>query len=164
MRSRGGLGNRRAAAKLYRRAGQSGHRALGRVRRHRPVRSGAVVELAREQAASTWSWSGPKRRWSPGSPTRCARPAFAVFGPSAAAAQLEGSKGFTKDLCRANGIPTADYVRVERAADAHAALEPLRRAGRDQGRRARRGQGRDRRDDPRRKPRRRSTPPATGRW
>src|SRR3954471_6746771 len=48
---------------------------------------------------------------------------IAVFGPSAAAAQLEGSKGFTKDLCRANGIPTADYVRVEHAADAHAALE-----------------------------------------
>ena len=37
--------------------------------------------------------------------------------------QLEGSKGFTKDLCRANGIPTADYVRVDRAADALAALD-----------------------------------------
>jgi phosphoribosylamine---glycine ligase len=48
---------------------------------------------------------------------------ISVFGPDAAAAQLEGSKGFTKDLCRANGIPTADYVRVERAADAHAALD-----------------------------------------
>ena len=48
---------------------------------------------------------------------------FAVFGPNAAAAQLEGSKGFTKDLCRANGIPTADYVRVERLYDAKAALE-----------------------------------------
>ena len=48
---------------------------------------------------------------------------IAVFGPSAAAAQLEGSKGFTKDLCRANGIPTADYVRVDRAADALAALD-----------------------------------------
>ena len=47
----------------------------------------------------------------------------AVFGPSAAAAQLEGSKGFTKDLCRANGIPTADYVRVERRRDALAALD-----------------------------------------
>jgi phosphoribosylamine---glycine ligase len=46
-----------------------------------------------------------------------------VFGPDAAAAQLEGSKGFTKDLCRANGIPTADYVRVERAAHARAALD-----------------------------------------
>jgi phosphoribosylamine---glycine ligase len=48
---------------------------------------------------------------------------FAVFGPSAAAAQLEGSKGFTKDLCRANAIPTADYVRVERASDALLALD-----------------------------------------
>ena len=48
---------------------------------------------------------------------------IAVFGPSAAAAQLEGSKGFTKDLCRTNGIPTADYVRAERAADARAALD-----------------------------------------
>jgi phosphoribosylamine--glycine ligase len=48
---------------------------------------------------------------------------IAVFGPNAAAAQLEGSKGFTKDLCKANGIPTAGYVRVERAADARAALE-----------------------------------------
>jgi phosphoribosylamine--glycine ligase len=47
----------------------------------------------------------------------------AVFGPNAAAAQLEGSKGFTKDLCRANRIPTADYVRVERASDALTALD-----------------------------------------
>src|SRR5207244_1015084 len=43
---------------------------------------------------------------------------IAVFGPSSAAAQLEGSKGFTKDLCRANGIPTGDYVRVERTTEA----------------------------------------------
>jgi phosphoribosylamine--glycine ligase len=39
-----------------------------------------------------------------------------AFGPSRVAAQLEGSKGFTKDLCRANGIPTAAYERF-RAAD-----------------------------------------------
>jgi phosphoribosylamine--glycine ligase len=48
---------------------------------------------------------------------------IAVFGPNAAAAQLEGSKGFTKDLCRANGIPTADYVRAESAEEARAALD-----------------------------------------
>jgi len=34
-----------------------------------------------------------------------------VFGPSRAAAQLEGSKGFTKDLCARFGIPTAGYGR-----------------------------------------------------
>jgi phosphoribosylamine--glycine ligase len=36
-----------------------------------------------------------------------------VFGPSKAAAQLEGSKGFTKDLCARENIPTASYVKVE---------------------------------------------------
>src|SRR5580700_9685097 len=39
-----------------------------------------------------------------------------AFGPTRAAARLEGSKGFTKDLRRANGIPTAAYERF-RAAD-----------------------------------------------
>lgn len=34
-----------------------------------------------------------------------------VFGPSAAAAQLEGSKGFMKDLCKKYDIPTAGYER-----------------------------------------------------
>jgi len=48
---------------------------------------------------------------------------IAVFGPNAAAAQLEGSKGFTKDLCAANGIPTAGYVRVDTAAAGHDALK-----------------------------------------
>jgi phosphoribosylamine--glycine ligase len=36
---------------------------------------------------------------------------IAVFGPNKAAAQLEGSKGFTKDLCAREKIPTAGYVR-----------------------------------------------------
>ena len=40
-----------------------------------------------------------------------------AFGPTRAAARLEGSKGFTKDLCKANAIPTADYQRFG-AADA----------------------------------------------
>ena len=43
-----------------------------------------------------------------------------AFGPSKAAARLEGSKGFTKDLCRANGIPTAAYERFRAAAPAKA--------------------------------------------
>ena len=45
-----------------------------------------------------------------------------VFGPSKAAAQLEGSKGFTKDLCRRADIPTAGYVRVSTLEEAQAAL------------------------------------------
>src|SRR5579863_5486696 len=46
-----------------------------------------------------------------------------AFGPSRAAAQLEGSKGFTKDLCARAGIPTGAYVRVRKLADALAALD-----------------------------------------
>ena len=38
-----------------------------------------------------------------------------VFGPSKAASQLEGSKGFTKDLCAEYGIPTAAYGRFDTA-------------------------------------------------
>jgi phosphoribosylamine---glycine ligase len=45
-----------------------------------------------------------------------------VFGPSQAAAQLEGSKGFTKDLCARAGIPTAGYVRTASLDKARAAL------------------------------------------
>ena len=47
----------------------------------------------------------------------------AVFGPGAAAARLEGSKGFTKDLCARAGIPTAAYVRCTSAEEALAVLE-----------------------------------------
>jgi len=36
-----------------------------------------------------------------------------AFGPSAAAAEIEGSKGMMKDLCAKYGIPTADYVRFD---------------------------------------------------
>ena len=43
-----------------------------------------------------------------------------AFGPTAAAAALEGSKGFTKDLCAKYGIPTADYQRFTEAAAAKA--------------------------------------------
>ena len=43
---------------------------------------------------------------------------FKVFGPSKAAAQLEGSKGFTKELCAEFGIPTAGFGRFSDAASA----------------------------------------------
>ncbi|MBS0534852.1 MAG: phosphoribosylamine--glycine ligase [Proteobacteria bacterium] len=36
-----------------------------------------------------------------------------TFGPTKWAARLEGSKGFTKDLCKANNIPTAAYERFK---------------------------------------------------
>ncbi|RWX77175.1 phosphoribosylamine--glycine ligase [Neorhizobium lilium] len=48
---------------------------------------------------------------------------IATFGPSAAAAQLEGSKGFTKDLCARYDIPTGAYRRFTSAAEAKAYVE-----------------------------------------
>lgn len=52
---------------------------------------------------------------------------LSVFGPSAAAAKLEGSKGFTKDLCARAGIPTAAYARFSdaNAAKAYLSTQPL---------------------------------------
>ncbi|EKF19902.1 phosphoribosylamine--glycine ligase [Nitratireductor pacificus] len=49
-----------------------------------------------------------------------------VFGPSAAAAQLEGSKSFTKEVCDRFGIPTAAYGRFDNAL---AAREYVRKHG-----------------------------------
>ncbi len=51
---------------------------------------------------------------------------FKAFGPTKAAGQLESSKRFTKELCRANGIPTAAF---EHFRDAAAAKAYIRRQG-----------------------------------
>ena len=51
---------------------------------------------------------------------------LAIFGPSQAAAQLEGSKAFTKDFLRHHGIPTADYRVFTETAPA---LEYIRTRG-----------------------------------
>ena len=72
-----------------------------------------------------------------------------AFGPIRSAAQLEGSKGFTKDLCKANNIPTAAYERFSAAAPAKRYAR-ARRADRGEGRWARRRQGRRDRKHPRR--------------
>jgi phosphoribosylamine--glycine ligase len=51
---------------------------------------------------------------------------IAAFGPTKAAARLEGSKGFTKDLCARFNIPTAAYARFT---DRAAAEDYVRRQG-----------------------------------
>ena len=52
---------------------------------------------------------------------------IAYFGPTKAAAQLEGSKGYTKDLCREFDIPTAAYARCTTRAQslAYLATQPI---------------------------------------
>src|SRR5690349_2688912 len=82
----------------------------------------AVVDMARNRGVDLVV-VGPEAPLVAGVADALRGAGIAVFGPNAAAAQLEGSKGFTKDLCRANAIPTADYVRVDCAAEALAALD-----------------------------------------
>ncbi|TMP46519.1 phosphoribosylamine--glycine ligase [Pseudoalteromonas citrea] len=48
---------------------------------------------------------------------------LAIFGPTAAAAQLEGSKSFTKDFLARHDIPTADYETFEQIEPALAYLQ-----------------------------------------
>jgi phosphoribosylamine--glycine ligase len=54
---------------------------------------------------------GPEGPLVAGLADRLAEVGIKVFGPSAKAAQLEGSKGFTKDLCKRHNIPTGAYER-----------------------------------------------------
>src|SRR3954470_17818022 len=82
-----------------------------------PCDPSAVVALARREAIDLVV-VGPEAPLVAGVADALRDVGIAVFGPNAAAAQLEGSKGFTKDLCKAKGIPTADYVRAELVADA----------------------------------------------
>ncbi len=87
-----------------------------------PMDAPAVVELARSRSIDLVV-IGPEAPLVGGIGDALRAAGFAVFGPNASAARLEGSKGFTKDLCRAHGIPTADYERADTVAAARAALE-----------------------------------------
>jgi phosphoribosylamine--glycine ligase len=63
---------------------------------------------------------GPEAPLVAGIVDRLEAAGIAAFGPRAAAAALEGSKGFMKDLCARHGIPTAAYRRCATAAEAKA--------------------------------------------
>ena len=61
---------------------------------------------------------GPEAPLAAGIVDDLATAGIKAFGPCKAAAQLESSKGFTKDICNANSIPTAAYGRFDDAAAA----------------------------------------------
>ncbi len=61
---------------------------------------------------------GPETPLAAGIVDDLAEAGIKAFGPRKAAAQLEGSKGFTKDLCAEFNIPTGAYSRFDNAADA----------------------------------------------
>ena len=74
----------------------------------------AIVEFARQNAIGLVV-VGPEQPLVNGVVDALEDAGIDAFGPSAAAAQLEGSKGFTKDLCAEFDIPTAAYQRFNNA-------------------------------------------------
>ncbi|NKE43210.1 phosphoribosylamine--glycine ligase [Roseomonas frigidaquae] len=66
--------------------------------------------------------AGPEAPLTLGLADACAAAGIPCFGPSAAAAQLEGSKAFCKQVADAAGVPTAAWARFEDAAAARAYL------------------------------------------
>lgn len=86
---------------------------------------GAVIRFCREMGIALVV-VGPEQPLIGGLVDALARAEILAFGPTQAAAQLEGSKGFTKDLCAEYGIPTAAYGRFT---DKDKALVYLREKG-----------------------------------
>ncbi len=78
-----------------------------------------IVRLAREERID-FVVVGPEAPLVAGLVDALEDAKIAVFGPRKAAAALEGSKGFTKDLCARKAIPTAAYERFTDAAMAKA--------------------------------------------
>ncbi|MCT1684883.1 phosphoribosylamine--glycine ligase [Corynebacterium appendicis] len=82
----------------------------------------AAVSLAKEIAADLVV-IGPEQPLVAGVADALREAGIAVFGPSKAAAALEGSKAFAKDVMAAVGVRTADARQVTDAADVAAALD-----------------------------------------
>src|SRR5438067_7066906 len=70
----------------------------------------AVIAVCRTQKVDLVV-VGPETPLCAGMVDDLAAAGIKAFGPTRAAARLEGSKGFAKDLCKANAIPTAAYQR-----------------------------------------------------
>ena len=101
-----------------------GNPGIGQCARLLPIAADAIdalVDAARKLAVDLVV-VGPEVPLVMGLADKLRAEGVAVFGPSAAAAQLEGSKGFVKDLCAAHNIPTAAYRRCTSAVEARAAL------------------------------------------
>ncbi len=79
----------------------------------------ALVEFAQTERIDLVV-PGPEAPLVAGLADACAAAGILCAGPTAAAAQLEGSKSFTKEVCDEAGIPTARWERFTDAAAAHA--------------------------------------------
>jgi phosphoribosylamine--glycine ligase len=82
----------------------------------------AVIDFCRRHAIGL-AVIGPEAPLVDGLADNLRATGIPTFGPNKAPAQLEGSKGFTKDLCARHGIPTARYARASDRLAAETALE-----------------------------------------
>ena len=148
-RARACLGDLRqpAARRALLRARQCRHRARSpSASTSTSTDHAAVVRFSREHDIALVV-IGPEAPLVAGLADDLAAARIKVFGPSKAAAQLEGSKGFTKDLCREHGIPTARLRPLLGRKVGEGVSRKPADPDRRQGRRPRRRQGRgDRRD------------------
>jgi phosphoribosylamine--glycine ligase len=90
-----------------------------------PTDSAAVIEVCRAHAID-FVIVGPEAPLVAGVVDDLQAAGVLAFGPDREAAQLEGSKGYTKDFCREFNIPTAAYRRFR---DSHAALAYIEAQG-----------------------------------
>ena len=84
-----------------------------------PEDAGEVVDFAAEEAID-FVIIGPEGPLAAGVADALRAAGILCFGPSQAAAELEASKAFTKEICDAAGAPTAAYARFTEAEPARA--------------------------------------------
>jgi phosphoribosylamine--glycine ligase len=99
---------------LHAAPGNPGIAALGRCHPVRAEDSEGLLTLARSLEADLVV-VGPEAPLVAGVADELRHVGVAVFGPSAGAARIEGSKSFAKDVMRAAGVPTAETLSVARA-------------------------------------------------
>jgi phosphoribosylamine--glycine ligase len=108
--------------KLYAAPGNAGIEALATCLPVKAEDVNGIVKAAQE-AKIDFVVVGPEGPLVLGLADKLVEAGIPVFGPSAAAAQIEGSKGFMKDLCREANVPTARYARFKDRAVAKAYVE-----------------------------------------
>lgn len=102
--------------------GNAGMTRLATVRAVDVTSPQAIVDLARETNAELVV-IGPEVPLVAGAADALIEAGVPVFGPTKAAAQLEGSKAFAKDVMAAAAVPTASAKRVEKLVDIASALD-----------------------------------------
>lgn len=107
--------------KLYAAPGNPGIAEQAELAELDPADHRAVIDFCRRHAISLVV-IGPEAPLVDGLADNLRAMGVAAFGPNRIPAQLEGSKGFTKDLCARAGIPTARYARASDRLAAEAAL------------------------------------------